>query len=94
MTDQVKQLKEQYSGLTPGLTIIQVGAREDSNVYIRMKIKAAEEIGINATHTVLPSSTTQAEVNINLYKFFFYLISFTYNIIFFWFSFLISFLEY
>jgi methylenetetrahydrofolate dehydrogenase (NADP+)/methenyltetrahydrofolate cyclohydrolase/formyltetrahydrofolate synthetase len=71
LTDQVKQLKEQYSGLTPGLTIIQVGAREDSNVYIRMKIKAAEEIGINATHTVLPSSTTQAEVNINFIQIFF-----------------------
>jgi methylenetetrahydrofolate dehydrogenase (NADP+)/methenyltetrahydrofolate cyclohydrolase/formyltetrahydrofolate synthetase len=27
-----------------------------------MKMKAAEEIGIKATHTVLPSSTTQAEV--------------------------------
>ncbi len=62
LAEQVKQLKEQCSGLTPGLTIIQVGAREDSNVYIRMKMKAAEEIGIKATHTVFPSSTTQAEV--------------------------------
>lgn len=39
-----------------------VGAREDSNVYIRMKMKAAEEIGIEAKHIVLPSSTSQAEV--------------------------------
>ncbi|XP_057374614.1 C-1-tetrahydrofolate synthase, cytoplasmic-like isoform X1 [Daphnia carinata] len=62
LSEQVKQLKEQYPGFTPGLNIIQVGAREDSNVYIRMKMKAAEEIGINATHVVLPSSTTQAEL--------------------------------
>ncbi|EFX76603.1 hypothetical protein DAPPUDRAFT_198836 [Daphnia pulex] len=62
LAEQVKQLKEQCSGFTPGLTIIQVGAREDSNIYIRMKMKAAEEIGIKATHTVLPSSTTQAEL--------------------------------
>lgn len=62
MNEQVKNLKEQFPGFTPGLNIIQVGAREDSNVYIRMKMKAAEEIGIKASHVVLPSSTTQAEV--------------------------------
>lgn len=62
MTEQVTHLKEKYSGFTPGLAIIQVGAREDSNVYIRMKMKAAEEIGIRATHVVLPSTTNQTEV--------------------------------
>lgn len=39
----------------PGLAIVQVGNRSDSNVYIRMKIKAAEEIGIQAKHLQLPS---------------------------------------
>ena len=34
----------------PGLTIVQVGGRSDSNVYIKMKLKAATEIGINANH--------------------------------------------
>lgn len=63
LNEQVKQLKEQYADFAPGLAIIQVGGREDSNVYIRMKMKAAEEIGINAQHIVLPSSTNQAEVN-------------------------------
>lgn len=58
----VKKLKEQHEGFLPALTIIQVGGREDSNVYIRMKMKAAEEIGIKASHVVLPSSTTQVEV--------------------------------
>lgn len=62
LCEQVKHLKEQHKGFCPGLAIIQVGAREDSNVYIRMKIKAAEEIGIKAGHIVLPSSTTQVEV--------------------------------
>jgi len=41
----------------------QVGDREDSNVYIRMKIKTAEEIGIKATNIRLPSSTTEHEVD-------------------------------
>ena len=55
-------MKIQYSGLTPHLTIVQVGSREDSNVYVRMKLKAAENIGIKATHIQLPSSTNQTEV--------------------------------
>lgn len=62
MTEQVKKLKEEYPGFVPGLAIMQVGAREDSNVYIRMKMKAAEEIGIKANHIVLPSSTNQTDV--------------------------------
>jgi len=62
LTEQVKKLKEEYPGFVPGLAIMQVGAREDSNVYIRMKMKAAEEIGIKANHIVLPSSTNQTDV--------------------------------
>jgi len=40
----------------------QVGDREDSNVYIRMKMKTAEEIGVKASNIRLPSSTTEHEV--------------------------------
>ena len=40
----------------------QVGGREDSNVYIRMKLKAAEEIGITASCMKLDRSTTQLEL--------------------------------
>lgn len=47
----------------PGLAIVQVGGREDSNVYIRMKLKAAEAIGISATHHKLPRTITEAEVS-------------------------------
>ncbi len=32
----------------------QVGGREDSNVYIRMKLQAAEKVGIRAKHDKLP----------------------------------------
>lgn len=62
MVADVEELKENYFGFVPGLAIVQVGAREDSNVYIRMKMKAAEEIGISASHLVLPSDITQHEV--------------------------------
>ena len=40
----------------------QVGGREDSNVYIRMKLKAAELIGIKASCLKLPRSTSQSEL--------------------------------
>jgi methylenetetrahydrofolate dehydrogenase (NADP+) / methenyltetrahydrofolate cyclohydrolase / formyltetrahydrofolate synthetase len=47
---------------SPRLAIVQVGGREDSNVYIRMKLKAAENIGIVAEHVRLPSSISEIEV--------------------------------
>ena len=48
------------NGFKPGLTIVQVGGRQDSNVYINMKIKAANEIGINASHMKLDRYTYQS----------------------------------
>lgn len=56
---KVLQLKNAVPGFTPGLAIVQVGGREDSNVYIRMKIKAAAEVGVEAQHIKLPRSTTE-----------------------------------
>lgn len=49
-------------GFKPGLAIVQVGGREDSNVYIRMKKKAAEEIGIEVSHIQFPKTITQDEL--------------------------------
>ncbi|TMS21652.1 C-1-tetrahydrofolate synthase, cytoplasmic [Larimichthys crocea] len=46
----------------PGLVVLQVGDRDDSNLYISMKLKAAAEIGINATHMRLPKTATEEEV--------------------------------
>lgn len=39
-----------------------MGGREDSNVYIRMKIKAANEIGIDARHLQFDRSITEIEL--------------------------------
>lgn len=62
LKSEVNHLVLRISDFQPGLAIVQVGGREDSNVYIRMKIKAATEIGINATHVKLPRSTTEASL--------------------------------
>lgn len=55
-------LRQKLPNFVPGLAIVQVGGREDSNVYIRMKIKAASEIGIAAEHVKLPNTTTEIEL--------------------------------
>ncbi|XP_033229274.1 C-1-tetrahydrofolate synthase, cytoplasmic isoform X2 [Belonocnema kinseyi] len=62
LTKDVAELKSKLPDFTPGLAIVQVGGREDSNVYIRMKIKAAAEIGIKTTHLKLPNTTTETEL--------------------------------
>ena len=40
----------------------QVGDRDDSNVYINQKLKAAAECGIHAEHLKLPKTISQPEV--------------------------------
>ncbi|XKL59912.1 hypothetical protein PGB90_000928 [Kerria lacca] len=67
LRDEVGQLEREFNGYKPGLAIIQVGNRNDSNVYIRMKIKAAEEIGIKSEHYHLPKSVNEFEI-LNLIK--------------------------
>lgn len=59
---EVEELKTKLPGFAPGLAIVQVGEREDSNVYIRMKIKAADEIGIVAKHLKFDKSITEIEL--------------------------------
>lgn len=58
----VRALSEKLPNYVPGLAIVQVGGREDSNVYIRMKIKAASEIGIITDHVKLPNTVTELEL--------------------------------
>ena len=48
------------------LILFKVGDREDSNVYIRMKLRGAKEIGINANHIKLESSITKDELIDNI----------------------------
>jgi len=62
LKEEVKQIQQLDPNFVPGLAIVQVGDREDSNVYIRMKMKNAAEIGINARHVKLPKSISQTEL--------------------------------
>lgn len=58
----VEEIRKQQKDFKPGFAVVQVGNREDSNVYIRHKLKAAEEIGIDARLVRLDSSTTEPQV--------------------------------
>ncbi|XP_061901178.1 C-1-tetrahydrofolate synthase, cytoplasmic-like [Entelurus aequoreus] len=54
--------KMKMSEFRPSLVVLQVGNREDSNLYISSKMKAAAEVGIDAAHVRLPNTSTQKEV--------------------------------
>jgi len=50
-------------GVTPGLAVIIVGEDPASQVYVRNKEKACEEVGFFSEKFALPESTTQGELN-------------------------------
>lgn len=61
ISEKVKKLTE-TSGVTPGLAVIIVGENPASQVYVRNKKKACEEVGIYSEVHELPEATTQDEL--------------------------------
>lgn len=59
--EETAKLKEQ--GIVPGLAVIIVGDDSASQVYVRNKEKACEEVGFYSEKFALPASTTQEELN-------------------------------
>lgn len=49
-------------GRAPGLAVILVGADPASQIYVRNKIKACEQVGIASFHHELPATATEAQV--------------------------------
>ncbi|EGD77864.1 MTHFD1L protein [Salpingoeca rosetta] len=62
LKQQVQELQKEFPGFQPQLAIVQVGGRADSDVYIRMKVKAGTEAGLRITHKQLPRSTTESQL--------------------------------
>ncbi len=50
------------SGVTPGLAVVLVGDDPASRVYVRMKGKACEKIGIHSETIKLPGDTSQSDL--------------------------------
>ncbi|KAH6588872.1 hypothetical protein BASA50_010441 [Batrachochytrium salamandrivorans] len=57
---QVADLKAKFNDFTPHLAIVQVGVREDSSVYVRMKEQAAIKAGIKITIVKYDESVQQS----------------------------------
>ncbi|KAF8844963.1 FTHFS-domain-containing protein [Paxillus ammoniavirescens] len=62
VAEKIKAFKAQYPHFQPQLAIVQAGDRPDSTVYVRMKSKASEEVGIVFKHITLPEAATVDEV--------------------------------
>lgn len=62
LKQDVADFKENHPLFSPALAVVQVGARPDSAVYVRMKRKAAEEIGASFYHLDLPEAVSQEEL--------------------------------
>ncbi|KRZ79110.1 C-1-tetrahydrofolate synthase, cytoplasmic [Trichinella papuae] len=60
--DHLSTVKRQFPKFNPKLAIVQVGDRQDSNVYIRNKLKAASEIGVSAELIKLSSAVGECEL--------------------------------
>ena len=58
---EVDALRARY-GAAPGLAVVLVGQRKDSQTYVRNKKKACEEVGIVSFGTDLPEDAGEAEV--------------------------------
>lgn len=61
VAEETAQLKSK--GITTGLAVIIVGEDPASQVYVRNKEKACEEVGFFSEKFALPESTTQEELN-------------------------------
>lgn len=55
-------------GVQPGLAFVRVGEDPASRVYVGMKEKTSERLGIKSTTTVLPEATTQVELLVLIAK--------------------------
>ena len=60
LKERIEQLKSR--GIVPGLAVVIVGEDPASQVYVRNKGKACEEVGIYSETIALPEQTTQAEL--------------------------------
>lgn len=61
VAEEVKNLRS-AKGVTPGLAVILVGDDPASKVYVGMKKKACEAVGIYSQEHVLPAETSQREL--------------------------------
>jgi methylenetetrahydrofolate dehydrogenase (NADP+)/methenyltetrahydrofolate cyclohydrolase len=60
--EEVSRLKAQNPALSPKLCVVMVGDYPPSQVYVRNKIKACEEVGIESKKVVLPETIMESQL--------------------------------
>jgi 5,10-methylene-tetrahydrofolate dehydrogenase/methenyl tetrahydrofolate cyclohydrolase len=68
LKEEIDSIQQNQDGVVPGLAVVLVGNRVDSATYVRMKKKAAEEIGIHSIDITLPTTITQDELKAEIQK--------------------------
>lgn len=58
---EVEKLQKEKN-ITPGLAVVLVGENPASQVYVRMKEKACEEVGVYSRKITLPQNTKEEEI--------------------------------
>eukprot|EP00798_Chlamydomonas_sp_ICE-L_P002441 gene2441-8765_t len=58
---EVTEMKAKH-GVTPGLAVVLVGSRKDSETYVRSKKKGCIEVGIESFGTDMPETASEEEV--------------------------------
>ncbi|KAK2418711.1 Amino acid dehydrogenase family protein [Trifolium repens] len=61
IAEEVRLLSQKY-GKVPGLAVVIVGNRKDSESYVKIKRKACADLGINSFDIDLPEEVSEAEV--------------------------------
>lgn len=61
MAEEIKRMEEE-TGVVPGLAVVLVGDDGPSQIYVKNKEKACQEVGIYSEVYRLPQQTTQQEV--------------------------------
>ncbi|KAL1330012.1 hypothetical protein HN51_047179 [Arachis hypogaea] len=62
IADEVRRMKK-CLGKVPGLAVVLVGERRESQIYVRNKVTACEEVGIRSMVTELSTDCAEAEVH-------------------------------
>jgi methylenetetrahydrofolate dehydrogenase (NADP+)/methenyltetrahydrofolate cyclohydrolase len=61
VTDDVKKLKSKY-GTVPNVTTVKIGSDPQSDLYLKLRDKACNEVGINSKHLEFPSNVSEEKV--------------------------------
>ncbi|KAF9500864.1 FTHFS-domain-containing protein [Pleurotus eryngii] len=59
---RIRSIQSTFPRFRPQLAVVQAGTRPDSSTYVRMKAKAAEEVGISFNHVSVPAESTVEEI--------------------------------